>query len=759
MITLMQTHNTITKLTALLALVSLPAARAELPLMPQPATSFGAAITGDALYIYGGNTGRAHEFHTECIKGDLFRLKMPDGTAWEKLAGGEPLLGAPMAAHGGFIYRIGGMEARNAKGQKDDLHSTSHAVRFDPRTNKWEKLPGLPEPRSSHDIAVFGDTLYVGGGWRLKSGNADGDNGEWHATLLTLDLRAPEKGWTTIPQPFKRRALAVVAFADRLWFLGGMENDDEPSRRVDWFEPKTGAWGLGPLLPDGSLGGFGMAACTAKGKLLASPITGKIYALSADQKAWDEVSKLAKARFFHRLLPLADQRLVAVGGSSRKGQIPELEIVDLDAKPAAAAAAPASTSTAAKDVKAPSDPKGGAPWPQWRGANRDGISAETGWRKDWPADGPRALWRVKVGEGMSSPVIAGGRLFTQGNDGQDKEQIFALDAATGEELWKHSLPCKTSAHEMPIVPNGPGATPTVAGGHVFAVTREGDLVCIEANTGQLAWRKNLVTDLGGKRPIYGFSQSPLVEGNTVFVDLGAEKEKTGSTAALDASTGEVRWKAGTGEAGYSSARSFTRDGQAYVAMFKGEALDVFDPRDGRVVWSHRTTARDFTNSVTPVFVGHRILVSNTGTDEAALLDWDAGAAPDVRPAWTHKQFALLFNTAIPHDGCLFAFNEKRRGHHEFTCIDAATGASRWVSDAVPTSTFILADGHWLFLTRDGEVVLAPATAAELKPTARFKAVEGKCYATPTLANGRLYIRSNVGDLAAFDLRAPAQAQR
>jgi outer membrane protein assembly factor BamB len=188
-------------------------------------------------------------------------------------------------------------------------------------------------------------------------------------------------------------------------------------------------------------------------------------------------------------------------------------------------------------------------------------------------------------------------------------------------------------------------------------------------------------------------------------------------------------------------------------MFKGEALDVFDPADGRVVWSFRTTTRDFCNAATPVFVGHRILVTNTGTDEsAALLDWDTGETPNARPVWKHKQFAQLFNTAIPFEGCLFAFNEKRRGHHEFTCVDAATGETKWVGNAVPTSTFILADGHWLFLTRDGEVILAPATVTEVKPIARFKALEGKCYATPTLANGRLFVRDNAGTLAAFDLR-------
>ena len=147
-----------------------------------------------------------------------------------------------------------------------------------------------------------------------------------------------------------------------------------------------------------------------------------------------------------------------------------------------------------------------------------------------------------------------------------------------------------------------------------------------------------------------------------------------------------------------------------------------------------------------------MLVSNTGTDNAAPLDWDLAADPNVRPVWTHKQFSLIFNSAIAHDGRLFAYNEKRRGHHEFTCVDARTGESKWVSDAVPTGTFLLADAHLIFLTREGDIALAPASSAGLNPTARFHALDGKCYASPALANGRLFVRSNTGDLVAFDLR-------
>ena len=747
------------RIPALLLLLGLlgliPATRAELPPLPRPATSFGAAIADGHLYVYGGNSGKAHEFHRDCVRGDFYRLKVPDGTAWEKLPGGTSLLSPSLVAHRGKIIRLGGMNARNAKGEKNDLHSTDEVLRYDPGTGIWEKLPPLPEPRSSHDSVVIGDILYVGGGWRLSGddGEGGGSSSKWHDTALMLDLNAPGRGWSSVPQPFQRRALAAVAHEGKVWFLGGMDSHDEPSRAVDWWHPASGKWGKGPDLPDGSMAGFGIAGCVGAGRVLASPLSGKISALTADGGKWEILSELEKPRFFHRLLPLADGRLLAVGGSSRKGQVPALEIVPLEKKPAAQSASPGATRTIASPASV-TDP-GGPAWPQWRGPERDGTSSETGWRAAWPHTGPPLLWRAQAGAGMSSCAVSDGRVFTQGNDGSGTDSVLALDAATGTVLWRFTLPCKSEPHEMPIVPGGPGATPTVAGGHVYALTREGDLVVLDVPTGQLAWRKNLITDLGGRRPVYGFAQSPLVDGGRIFLDIGAPGASSGSTVALDAATGGLLWRAGSGEAGYSSARAFDHAGSRVVAMFKGEALDVFDARDGRVLASHRTTARDYSNAATPALVGHRILASNTGTDPATLLDWQPRpAAPggEMTPVWENRQFALLFNSAIVADGCIFGFNEKRRGHHEFTCLDASTGATRWVSDAIPTSTFIRVGGHWIFLTREGEVIIAPADDKQPAAIARFRALEGKCYASPAFAAGRLFVRDNAGEIAAFNLR-------
>ncbi|MDB6152379.1 MAG: Kelch repeat-containing protein [Chthoniobacteraceae bacterium] len=726
---------------ALLALL-LPAPASESPPdLPQPAVSFGATLSDGWLYIYGGNTGKAHEFHRESISGNFFRAKVSGGTEWEKLPGGQALLSSSLVSHGGKIIRIGGMGARNNKGEKNDLHSTEEVMSYDPATQRWEALPSLPEPRSSHDAVVVGDLIYVAGGWQLAGDDGDGAKATWHSTVLVLDLNALDRGWKASPQPFQRRAIAAVAEGGRIWFLGGMDNHETLSLAVDWFRPETGEWGKGPDLPKSPMSGFGMAGCALGNKVLASPLSGKIYALNQAATQWEEVARLTPARFFHRLLPVEEGLLVAVGGSNHDGHVRLVELIALKKE-----------SAASEPKKESPKPVLEAQWSQWRGPQRDGVSVEKGWRKDWPKEGPKALWRANAGVGMSSSVVMDGRLFTQGNDGQGNDCIVALDALTGAQLWKFAFPCKSAAHEMPIVPNGPGATPTVVDGQLFALSREGDLLCLAAATGDMVWRTQLISELGGKRPVYGYTQSPLIDHGLLIQDIGCEPGKTGSTVALDSASGKVKWRAGSGEAGYSSARVLERDGRHFVALFKGETLDLLDPADGRVLWSHRTTARDFCNALTPVFVGHRILVSNTGIDPAKLLDWDLGETPNVREVWSHKQFALLFNNPILTQGALFGFNEKRSGHVEFTCLDAATGESRWVSDAVPVGTFILADGHWIFLTRAGEVILAPSTLETLSVKAQFKALEGKCYATPTLASGVLYVRNNAGEIAAFDLR-------
>ncbi len=305
--------KTVALISLLLAIA--PALRADdtPPELPLPVASFGAAAMPDgSLYFYGGHSGKRHKYNRDEVHGDLFRWRQGANT-WEALPKDEPAQGASLVATKNGVIRIGGMAARNAKGEKQDLWSSETASRYDIASGRWIPLPKLPQRRSSHDSIVCGDTLYVIGGWRME-GDADS---VWHDTYLTLDLTKADAAWQSHPQPFKRRALAVQSLGTKVYAIGGMRDDNELISAVSVLDTKTGTWSDGPTLPADKIGGFGFAAVSQGGRLFASGVAGRLLELRGD--AWVAVAKLAHPRYFHRLLSGGAGKLIAIGGESRDG--------------------------------------------------------------------------------------------------------------------------------------------------------------------------------------------------------------------------------------------------------------------------------------------------------------------------------------------------------------------------------------------------------------------------------------------------------
>lgn len=308
------------------------------PELPLPVASFGAASTADgALYFYGGHSGKRHKYNRDEVHGDLFRWKA--GTNhWEALAKDEPAQGASLVAATDCVIRIGGMAARNAKGEKQDLWSSETAARFDIASQQWKPLPKLPQRRSSHDSIVCDGTLYVIGGWCME-----GDSETvWHDTYLTLDLTQSDATWQSHPQPFKRRALAVQCSGSKVYAIGGMTDDNETTSAVSVLDTKTGQWSEGPALPAGKIGGFGFAAVAQGGRLFASGVTGRLLELRGSE--WVAVTKLAHPRYFHRLLSSGDGKIIAIGGESGEGAKAAPEVISVpavDSTPLPEEAAPA----------------------------------------------------------------------------------------------------------------------------------------------------------------------------------------------------------------------------------------------------------------------------------------------------------------------------------------------------------------------------------------------------------------------------------
>lgn len=299
--------------------------------LPKAVTSFGAARVGTALYVLGGYSGTPHKYSRAGQSGSFQRVDLGKAESWEDLAGVEPLQSVTLSAHGGALYRTGGMRALNEDGQPADMHSIKEVARFDPKSGAWTELPPLPDGRSSHAAAFVGSKLYVVGGWKLEGTT---DNPTWHDTSYVLDTAAEAPAWQALATPFKRRALALGSSDGRLVAIGGMNSEGKPVTDVFILDPESGKWTEGPAFPGE---GFGAAASPRGEHIYASGSDGALFALHLKpEPGWTKVGALAQSRFFHQLIDAPFQGVFAVGGIARMAahaRVREIEAVVAQSEP------------------------------------------------------------------------------------------------------------------------------------------------------------------------------------------------------------------------------------------------------------------------------------------------------------------------------------------------------------------------------------------------------------------------------------------
>jgi len=389
----------------------------------------------------------------------------------------------------------------------------------------------------------------------------------------------------------------------------------------------------------------------------------------------------------------------------------------------------------------------GADWPQFHGPARNNTTTEPGWRKSWPQEGPSVLWRAQAGIGMASFAVVDERVYTTGNDGDNQDTVWCLSLADGKVLWRHDYPCRSAAHIMPVVPGGPCATPCVGDGRVFTLSREGDLLCLDAATGKVHWQKSLVRDFDGKRPVYGYSGSPLLWQDRLFFDVGGDK---GSSVCLNAADGATLWAVGQGEAGYATPVIANLGGKERLILFKGRELLVLDPQNGAASAAYPTTTNDFCNCATPAIGSDgTIFISHTGNDGTTGLRFDGST---LNPTWNIQDLGLLYNSGVPWgDNALMVFNDSRRGVNDLRCIDFTTGKALWESADIAKGTAILdGSGRLIVLSTTGELQLCQASSTGIRLLSSAQVLEGKCWVLPALSGNRLLCRSNVGEIVCLD---------
>lgn len=298
--------------------------------LPFEITSFGAVRHGDAIYAYGGHTGSAHSYSVEEQSNQLLMLDLQNPAAgWKTIAEGPRLQGLGMVAHGDRLILIGGFTAKNEIGEDHDLHSQAQVTAYNLKTNQWEALPSLPEPRSSHDAALIDDVIYVAGGWNMAGEKPT----QWHSTAWALDLSAEEPTWKALPEPpFTRRALATVAHDGKLFVIGGMNQQGGPTREVVVYDPAEEGWSkAGELMGESPMAGFGAAGWSVDGELIVTNYEGTIQRWDGVEQKWVRTGQTEDARFFHRVLPLDGGRLVSIGGANmEEGKFLQPETIQLD---------------------------------------------------------------------------------------------------------------------------------------------------------------------------------------------------------------------------------------------------------------------------------------------------------------------------------------------------------------------------------------------------------------------------------------------
>lgn len=375
-----------------------------------------------------------------------------------------------------------------------------------------------------------------------------------------------------------------------------------------------------------------------------------------------------------------------------------------------------------------------ADWPNFRGPKHDGISQETGFRKAWNEPIP-LKWERHIGSGFSSFAAVGDRLFTAGTK-DENQTLYCLDASGGDIIWETTI---GAAYRERAGGDGPRATPTVSDGKVYMLGALGTVLCLDAQTGKQVWSTKFAHP-----PQWGYSGSVLVEGNLAITGGG---EEDGSIVAFDKTSGKIVWQTGSDQAGYATPYPFTFDGTRYIASFTGESAMIVDAKTGslalRMPW--RTDWK--VNAASPIFHdGHLFLSSGYSTGCGLYkLRADAGklAADEI---WRSKVLLNKFQSCILHEGTLYTSDQKA-----LVAVDFMTGKEHWRQRRAKHGTIVLADGHLLVFSQDGELQIAPVTREEFSPLTKAKILGGRCWTVPVLHKGLLYVR-NLERVACFDLR-------
>lgn len=385
-----------------------------------------------------------------------------------------------------------------------------------------------------------------------------------------------------------------------------------------------------------------------------------------------------------------------------------------------------------------------ADWSAYRGSNGDGISMEK-LNLNWSDNPPRVIWKVPTNTGFSSFSVVGGKAFTQvvrNLNGAPREICVALDATTGKELWFADI-AVGKGYSGGGKGDGPRSTPTVSEGMVYVLTPDLVLRALDAETGKLLWMHDLIKEYAAHNIGWNSAASPVIEGNLVFAMGGGPGQ---SLLAFNKKNGQVVWKTGTEEITHATPVLTTILGERQVIFFCQSGLVSVAPKDGKLLWKFPYPYKTAT-AASPVVCGDIVYCSAAyEVGGGACKITRQGLVFTAKPLWQtpgNNEVANHWSTPVcSKDGYLYGmYGHGKQNTGPLKCVEIATGKVKWVQPGFGQGNAIAAGGKILALADSGFLVVVEPIPTAYKELARYKAVAGKCWSTPAVSNGCIYVRS------------------
>ena len=376
-----------------------------------------------------------------------------------------------------------------------------------------------------------------------------------------------------------------------------------------------------------------------------------------------------------------------------------------------------------------------ADWPNYRGPNHDGISTETDWDPS-ALSTPKIVWQAELGTGFSSVSVVGGKAYTMGNINKKTDVVYCFDALTGKELWRHEYP-------EPLQPKyyegGVSATPTIHDGKVYTLSKSGKVFCLDADSGKVLWNTNLPY----KDPTWGFASSALILDDKVIFNAGS------AGIALNKTDGQILWKSSDGDCGYATPVPFKApDGQTQIALFGKDTLMAIDPAAGTLLWSFPWKTQYDVNAADPVIIGDEVLITSGYNHGAALIK----IAEQPTEIWKNKNLRSQMSGPVRIGDYIYGINQ-----NELACLEWKTGKSLWTEKKVGNGSLSAAGDKLIVISEDGRLMIVAATPDGFKELSGADVLSKRCWSTPTLANGHIYVRNSHGRLLCLDVRTGKNA--